>query len=124
MQLPLRQQQAGADQFDTATISATMASDCFVHRDDGVGNVVISVRVPPEWLVLPDLDGLHFDFPGQCDGDAAMQIIARRLRTAAQSVNIAGSQTAVHIHRLSVCSTPYVHANPAVSRQAGLTLVE
>jgi general secretion pathway protein D len=55
-----------------------------VHRDDGVGNVVISAS--------------RLTFQANAAGDAAMQIIrASAKNSAQQAVNIAGSQTAVHV---------------------------
>ena len=70
-----------------------------VHRDDGVGNVVISASRPPG---VAGVNGAGtvcvLTFQANAAGDAAMQIIrASAKNSAQQSVNIAGSQTAIHI---------------------------
>jgi general secretion pathway protein D len=70
-----------------------------VHRDDGVGNVVISASRPPG---VAGVNGAGtvcvLTFQANATGDAAMQIIrASAKNSAQQAVNIAGSQTAVHI---------------------------
>jgi general secretion pathway protein D len=70
-----------------------------VHRDDGVGNVVISASRPPG---VAGVNGSGtvcvLTFQANAAGDAAMQIIrASAKNSAQQAVNIAGSQTAVHI---------------------------
>jgi general secretion pathway protein D len=70
-----------------------------VHRDDGVGNVVISASRPPG---VAGVNGSGtvcvLTFQANATGDAAMQIIrASAKNSAQQAVNIAGSQTAVHV---------------------------
>jgi general secretion pathway protein D len=70
-----------------------------VHRDDGVGNVVISASRPPG---VAGVNGAGtvcvLTFQANAAGDAAMQIIRASAKNSAQTaVNIAGSQTAVHI---------------------------
>jgi general secretion pathway protein D len=70
-----------------------------VHRDDGVGNVVISASRPPG---VAGVNGSGtvcvLTFQANAAGDASMQIIrASAKNSAQQAVNIAGSQTAVHI---------------------------
>ncbi len=70
-----------------------------VHRDDGVGNVVISASRPPG---VAGVNGAGtvciLTFQANAAGDATMQIIrASAKNSAQQAVNIAGSQTAVHI---------------------------
>jgi general secretion pathway protein D len=70
-----------------------------VHRDDGVGNVVISASRPPG---VAGVNGggtvCVLTFQANATGDAAMQVIrASAKNSAQQAVNIAGSQTAVHI---------------------------
>jgi general secretion pathway protein D len=70
-----------------------------VHRDDGVGNVVISASRPPG---VAGVNGAGtvcvLTFQANVAGDAAMQIIrASAKNSAQQAVNIAGSQTAIHI---------------------------
>jgi general secretion pathway protein D len=70
-----------------------------VHRDDGVGNVVISASRPPG---VTGVNGggtvCVLTFQANATGDAAMQVIrASAKNSAQQAVNIAGSQTAVHI---------------------------
>jgi general secretion pathway protein D len=70
-----------------------------VHRDDGVGNVVISASRPPG---VAGVNGSGtvcvLTFQANAAGDAAMQIIrASTKNSAQQAVNLAGSQTAVHI---------------------------
>jgi general secretion pathway protein D len=70
-----------------------------VHRDDGVGNVVISASRPPG---VAGVNGAGtvcvLTFQANAPGNAAIQIIrASAKNSAQQAVNIAGSQTAVHI---------------------------
>ncbi len=70
-----------------------------VHRDDGVGNVVISASRPPG---VAGVNGSGtvclLTFQANGAGDAAMQIVrASAKNSAQQAVNIAGSQTAVHV---------------------------
>ncbi len=70
-----------------------------VHRDDGVGNVVISASRPPG---VAGVNGSGtvcvLTFQANAAGDASMQVIrASAKNSAQQAVNIAGSQTAVHI---------------------------
>jgi general secretion pathway protein D len=70
-----------------------------VHRDDGVGNVVVSASRPPG---VAGVNGAGtvcvLTFQANAAGDAAMQIIrASAKNSAQQSVNIAGSQTAIHV---------------------------
>ena len=70
-----------------------------VHRDDGAGNVVISASRPP------GVGGVNgggtvcvLTFQANVAGDAAMQVVrASAKNSAQQAVNIAGSQTAVHV---------------------------
>jgi general secretion pathway protein D len=70
-----------------------------VHRDDGVGNVVISASRPPGVAGVTGAGTVCvLTFQANAAGDAAMQIIrASAKNSAQQSVNIAGSQTAIHI---------------------------
>ena len=70
-----------------------------VHRDDGVGNVVISASRPPG---VAGVNGSGtvclLTFQANGAGDAAMQIVrASAKNSAQQAVDIAGSQTAVHV---------------------------
>jgi general secretion pathway protein D len=70
-----------------------------VHRDDGVGNVVISASRPPG---VAGVNGSGtvclLTFQANAAGDAALQIIrASAKNSAQQAVNIAGSQTAVRV---------------------------
>jgi general secretion pathway protein D len=70
-----------------------------VHRDDGVGNVVISASRPPG---VAGVNGAGtvcvLTFQANAPGDAGMQIIrASTKNSAQQSVNLAGSQTVVHV---------------------------
>jgi general secretion pathway protein D len=70
-----------------------------VHRDDGVGNVVISASRPPG---VAGVNGSGtvcvLTFQANVAGDAAMQIIrASAKNSAQQAVNIAGSQTTLHV---------------------------
>ena len=70
-----------------------------VHRDDGVGNVVISASRPPG---VAGVNGSGIvcilTFQANAPGDAAMQILrASAKNSAQQAVNIAGSQTVVHV---------------------------
>jgi general secretion pathway protein D len=70
-----------------------------VHRDDGVGNVVISASRPPG---VAGVNGSGtvcvLTFQANAAGDAPVQIIrASAKNSAQQAVNIAGSQTAVHV---------------------------
>jgi general secretion pathway protein D len=70
-----------------------------VHRDDGVGNVVISASRPPGVAGVSGAGTVCvLTFQANGAGDAAMQIIrASAKNSAQQSVNIAGSQTAIHV---------------------------
>jgi general secretion pathway protein D len=70
-----------------------------VHRDDGVGNVVISASRPPGVAGVSGSGTVCvLTFQANAAGDAAMQIIrASAKNSAQQAVNIAGSQTAVHV---------------------------
>jgi general secretion pathway protein D len=70
-----------------------------VHRDDGVGNVVISASRPPGVAGVSGAGTVCvLTFQANAAGDAAMQIIrASAKNSAQQSVNIAGSQTAIHV---------------------------
>ena len=70
-----------------------------VHRDDGVGNVVISASRPPG---VAGVNGAGtvcvLTFQANASGDASMAVVrASAKNSAQQAVNIAGSQTAVHI---------------------------
>jgi general secretion pathway protein D len=70
-----------------------------VHRDDGVGNVVISASRPPG---VTGVNGSGIvcilTFQANAPGDATMQILrASAKNSAQQAVNIAGSQTIVHV---------------------------
>jgi general secretion pathway protein D len=70
-----------------------------VHRDDGVGNVVISASRPPG---VAGVNGggtvCLLTFQANAAGDAALQIIRASAKNSAQTpVNIAGSQTVVHV---------------------------
>ncbi len=70
-----------------------------VHRDDGVGNVVISASRPPG---VAGVNGSGtvcvLTFQANAAGDAPLQIIrASAKNSAQQAVNIAGSQTAIHV---------------------------
>ena len=70
-----------------------------VHRDDGVGNVVISASRPPGVAGVSGSGTVCvLTFQANAAGDAALQIIrASAKNSAQQAVNIAGSQTAVHV---------------------------
>jgi general secretion pathway protein D len=70
-----------------------------VHRDDGVGNVVISASRPPGVAGVTGAGSVCIlTFQANTPGDASMQIIrASAKNSAQQAVNIAGSQTVVHI---------------------------
>ena len=70
-----------------------------VHRDDGVGNVVISASRPPG---APGVNGAGtvcvLTFQANAPGDVALQIIrASAKNSAQQAVNIAGSETVIHV---------------------------
>ncbi len=70
-----------------------------VHRDDGAGNVVISASRPPG---VPGVNGSGtvciLTFQANAAGDANMAVVrASAKNSAQQAVNIAGSQTAVHV---------------------------
>ncbi len=70
-----------------------------VHRDDGAGNVVISASRPPG---AGGVNGSGtvcvLTFQANAVGDASLQIIrASAKNSAQQAINIAGSQTAVHV---------------------------
>jgi general secretion pathway protein D len=70
-----------------------------VHRDDGVGNVVISASRPPGVAGVTGSGTVCvLTFQANAAGDAALQIIrASAKNSAQQAVNIAGSQTAVRV---------------------------
>ncbi len=70
-----------------------------VHRDDGVGNVVISASRPPGVAGVSGSGTVCvLTFQANAAGDAPLQIIrASAKNSAQQAVNIAGSQTAVHV---------------------------
>ena len=70
-----------------------------VHRDDGVGNVVISASRPPGVAGVTGAGTVCIlTFQANTPGDAGMQIIrASTKNSAQQAVNIAGSQTVVHV---------------------------
>jgi general secretion pathway protein D len=70
-----------------------------VHRDDGAGNVVISASRPPG---VPGVNGSGtvciLTFQANVAGDANLAVVrASAKNSAQQAVNIAGSQTAVHV---------------------------
>ena len=70
-----------------------------VHRDDGAGNVVISASRPPG---VAGVNGSGtvcvLTFQANAAGDASMAVVrASAKNSAQQAVNIAGSQTAVHV---------------------------
>ena len=70
-----------------------------VHRDDGVGNVVISASRPPGVSGVTGAGTVCvLTFQANAPGDAGMQIIRASVKNSAQQpINIAGSQTVVHI---------------------------
>jgi general secretion pathway protein D len=70
-----------------------------VHRDDGVGNVVISASRPPGVAGVTGAGTVCvLTFQANAPGDAGLQIIrASTKNSAQQAVNIAGSQTVVHV---------------------------
>jgi general secretion pathway protein D len=70
-----------------------------VHRDDGVGNVVISASRPPGVAGVTGAGTVCvLTFQANASGDAGMQIIRASVKNSAQQpVNIAGSQTVVHV---------------------------
>jgi general secretion pathway protein D len=70
-----------------------------VHRDDGAGNVVISASRPPGVAGISGSGTVCvLTFQANAPGDAAMQIIrASAKNSAQQAVNIAGSQTTLHV---------------------------
>jgi general secretion pathway protein D len=70
-----------------------------VHRDDGVGNVVISASRPPGVAGVTGSGTVCvLTFQANAPGDAGLQIIrASTKNSAQQAVNIAGSQTVVHV---------------------------
>jgi general secretion pathway protein D len=74
-------------------------SIALVHRDDGVGNVVISASRPPGVAGVSGTGTVCvLTFQANAAGDAALQIIrASAKNSAQQAVNIAGSQTVVHV---------------------------
>ena len=70
-----------------------------VHRDDSAGNVVISASRPPG---VAGVNGAGtvciLTFQANVAGDAAMAVVrASTKNSAQQSMNIAGSQTVVHV---------------------------
>ncbi len=70
-----------------------------VHRDDGAGNVVISASRPPG---VAGVNGSGtvcvLTFQANAAGDANVAVVrASAKNSAQQAVNIAGSQTAVHV---------------------------
>ncbi len=70
-----------------------------VHRDDGAGNVVISASRPPG---VAGVNGSGtvciLTFQANAAGDACLQVVrASTKNSAQQSINITGSQTAVHV---------------------------
>jgi general secretion pathway protein D len=70
-----------------------------VHRDDGAGNVVISASRPPG---VAGVNGAGtvciLTFQANAAGDANMAVVrASTKNSAQQSLNITGSQTAVHV---------------------------
>jgi general secretion pathway protein D len=74
-------------------------SIALVHRDDGVGNVVISASRPPGVAGVSGSGTVCvLTFQANATGDAALQIIRASAKNSAQQpVNIAGSQTIVHV---------------------------
>jgi general secretion pathway protein D len=70
-----------------------------VHRDDGAGNVVISASRPPG---VAGVNGAGtvciLTFQANVAGDASMAVVrASTKNSVQQSMNIAGSQTVVHV---------------------------
>jgi general secretion pathway protein D len=70
-----------------------------VHRDDGVGNVVISASRPPGVAGVTGAGTVCvLTFQANAPGDAGMQIIRASVKNSAQqAVNLASSQTMVHV---------------------------
>jgi general secretion pathway protein D len=70
-----------------------------VHRDDGVGNVVISASRPPGVSGVTGSGTVCvLTFQANAAGDAGMQVIrASAKNSAQQAVNIGGTQAAIHI---------------------------
>ena len=70
-----------------------------VHRDDGAGNVVISASRPPGVAGVSGAGTVCvLTFQASAAGDANMAIVrASAKNSAQQSINITGSQTAVHV---------------------------
>lgn len=70
-----------------------------VHRDDGVGNVVISASRPPGVAGVTGSGTVCvLTFQANAAGDAGMQVIrASAKNSAQQAVNINATQAAVHI---------------------------
>jgi general secretion pathway protein D len=70
-----------------------------VHRDDGVGNVVISASRPPGVAGVTGSGTVCvLTFQANAVGDAGLQVIrASTKNSAQQAINIASSQTAIHI---------------------------
>jgi general secretion pathway protein D len=70
-----------------------------VHRDDGVGNVVISASRPPGVAGVTGSGTVCvLTFQANAPGDAGMQIIRASVKNSAQQpINLAGSQTVVHV---------------------------
>ena len=70
-----------------------------VHRDDGVGNVVISASRPPGVAGVTGSGTVCvLTFQANAAGDAGMQVIrASAKNSAQQAVNINASQAAIHI---------------------------
>jgi general secretion pathway protein D len=70
-----------------------------VHRDDGVGNVIISASRPPGTSGVNGAGTVCvLTFQATQPGDATLAIVrASAKNSAQQAVNIAGSQTVLHI---------------------------
>ena len=70
-----------------------------VHRDDGAGNVVISASRPPGVAGVTGAGTVCIlTFQASAQGDANMAVVrASAKNSAQQSINITGSQTAVHV---------------------------
>ncbi len=70
-----------------------------VHRDDGAGNVVISASRPPGVAGVTGAGTVCLlTFQASAPGDANLAVVrASAKNSAQQSINITGSQTAVHV---------------------------
>jgi general secretion pathway protein D len=70
-----------------------------VHRDDGVGNVVISASRPPGVAGVTGGGAVCvLTFQANAAGDTGLQVVrASAKNSAQQAVNIGGSQTTIHV---------------------------